>query len=99
MMGKRVGLVFEAYTGLAGAIDAGNVAPLAVASANRIPNTPNLPTVAETLSGFESVGWQRSLRRRERRATSLPRPMPTQSKRYEIPTFEKSSPILVATIG
>jgi len=58
MMGKRVGLVFEAYSGLAGAIDAGNVVPLAVASANRIANTPNLPTVAETLSGFESVGWQ-----------------------------------------
>src|SRR5262249_60815882 len=29
MMGKRVGVVFEAYSGLAGAIDAGNVVPLA----------------------------------------------------------------------
>jgi tripartite-type tricarboxylate transporter receptor subunit TctC len=58
MMGKRVGLVFEAYSGLAGAIDAGNVAPLAVASASRMASTPNLPTVAETLPGFESIGWQ-----------------------------------------
>ena len=58
IMGKRVGMVFEAYSGLAGAIDARNVVALAVASAARLPNTPNLPTVAETLPGFESVGWQ-----------------------------------------
>src|SRR5215472_4295637 len=58
MMGNRVGLVFEAYSGLAGAIDAGNVVPLAVAAASRMPSLPNLPTVAETLPGFESVGWQ-----------------------------------------
>jgi tripartite-type tricarboxylate transporter receptor subunit TctC len=58
IMGKRVGLVFDAYSGIAGAAEAGNVVPLAVASAARIPNAPNLPTVAETLPGFESVGWQ-----------------------------------------
>ncbi len=58
MMGKRVGLVFDAYSGLAGAIDAGNVVPLAVASASRMASTPNLPTAAETLPGFESIGWQ-----------------------------------------
>ena len=58
MMGKRVGLVLDAYSGIGGAIDAGNVVPLAVASADRMPDSPNLPTVAETLPGFESVGWQ-----------------------------------------
>jgi tripartite-type tricarboxylate transporter receptor subunit TctC len=58
IMGKRVGMVFEAYSGLAGAIDAHNVVALAVASAARLPNAPNLPTVAETLPGFESAGWQ-----------------------------------------
>jgi tripartite-type tricarboxylate transporter receptor subunit TctC len=58
IMGKRVGMVFEAYSGLAGAIDARNVVALAVASAARLPNAPELPTVAETLPGFESVGWQ-----------------------------------------
>jgi tripartite-type tricarboxylate transporter receptor subunit TctC len=58
MMGKRVSLVFEAYSGLAGAIEAGNVVPLAVASASRMASTPNLPTVAQTLPGFESIGWQ-----------------------------------------
>jgi tripartite-type tricarboxylate transporter receptor subunit TctC len=58
MMGKRVGLVFEAYSGLAGAIDAGNVVPLAVASASRMPSLPHLPTVTETLPDFEAIGWQ-----------------------------------------
>jgi hypothetical protein len=42
-------------SGLAGA---GNVVPLAVAAASRMPSLPNLPPVAETLPGFESVGWQ-----------------------------------------
>jgi tripartite-type tricarboxylate transporter receptor subunit TctC len=55
MMGKRVDLVFEAYSGVAGAIDAGNVVPRAVAAGSRMAS---LPTVAETLAGFESVGWQ-----------------------------------------
>jgi tripartite-type tricarboxylate transporter receptor subunit TctC len=58
MMGKRVGLVLDAYSGIAGAIDAGNAVPLAVGSASRLAVSPNLPTVAETLPGFEAVGWQ-----------------------------------------
>ena len=58
IMGKRVGLVFEAYSGLAGAIGAGTVRALAVASASRMANFPDLPTVAETLPGFEATGWQ-----------------------------------------
>jgi tripartite-type tricarboxylate transporter receptor subunit TctC len=58
MMGKRVGLVLDAYSGIAGAVDAGNAVPLAVASASRLAVSPNLPTAAETLPGFEAVGWQ-----------------------------------------
>ena len=58
MMGKRVGLVLDAYSGIEGAIDAGNAVPLAVGSASRLAVSPNLPTVAETLPGFEAVGWQ-----------------------------------------
>jgi tripartite-type tricarboxylate transporter receptor subunit TctC len=58
MMGKRVALVFDAYSGIAGAVEAGNVVPLGVGSLRRMPNTPNVPTVAETLPGYESVGWQ-----------------------------------------
>ncbi|MGB7885147.1 MAG: tripartite tricarboxylate transporter substrate-binding protein [Xanthobacteraceae bacterium] len=58
MMGKRVGLVLDAYSGIAGAVDAGNAVPLAVGSASRLAVSPDLPTVAETLPGFEAVGWQ-----------------------------------------
>jgi tripartite-type tricarboxylate transporter receptor subunit TctC len=58
MMGKRVALVFDAYSGIAGAVEAGNVLPLAVGSTSRMPSLPNVPTVAETLPGYESVGWQ-----------------------------------------
>jgi tripartite-type tricarboxylate transporter receptor subunit TctC len=58
MMGKRVALAFDSYSGVAGAIESGNAIPLAVASAKRMTKFPNLPTVAETLPGFEAVGWQ-----------------------------------------
>jgi tripartite-type tricarboxylate transporter receptor subunit TctC len=58
IIGKRVAMVFEAYSGLGGAMMSGNVVPLAVGAAERLPSSPDLPTVAETLPGFESVGWQ-----------------------------------------
>ena len=58
IMGKRVALVLDAYSGIAGAISAGTVRPLAVASENRMADFPDLPTVAETLPGFEAIGWQ-----------------------------------------
>jgi tripartite-type tricarboxylate transporter receptor subunit TctC len=58
MMGKRIALVFDSYSGIAGAIEAGNAVPLAVAATERLAIFPNLPTVAETLPGFEAGGWQ-----------------------------------------
>jgi tripartite-type tricarboxylate transporter receptor subunit TctC len=58
MMGKRIGLVLDAYSGIAGAVEAKNAVPLAVASAKRLAVSPDLPTVAETLPGFEAIGWQ-----------------------------------------
>ena len=58
VMGGRVPLVIEAYSGIAGAIESGTIKPLAVASPQRIPDFPNLPTVAETLPGFAASGWQ-----------------------------------------
>jgi tripartite-type tricarboxylate transporter receptor subunit TctC len=58
MMGKRIALVFDSYSGIAGAIEAGNARPLAVASDKRVALFPDLPTAAETLPGFESNGWQ-----------------------------------------
>jgi len=58
IMGGRIPLIIEGYSGLAGAIQGGNLKPLAVASARRLPDFPNLATVAETLPGFKAIGWQ-----------------------------------------
>ena len=58
IMGKRVALIFEAYSGIAGAIEAHTIVPLAVASAHRLPDLPDLPTAAETLPGYEAMSWQ-----------------------------------------
>jgi tripartite-type tricarboxylate transporter receptor subunit TctC len=58
VMGKRIPMVIEAYSGLAGAIEAKTVVPLAVAAPRRVTDFPDLPTVAETFAGFESGGWQ-----------------------------------------
>src|SRR5262244_561558 len=58
IMGGRIPLIIEGYSGLAGAIQGGNLKPLAVASAQRLPDFPNLPTVAETVPGFKAMGWQ-----------------------------------------
>lgn len=54
----RVPLVIEGYSGLAGAIQAHKLNVLAVASMHRLPDFPDLPTVAETLPGFAAGGWQ-----------------------------------------
>jgi len=58
VMGGRVPMVIEAFSGIAGAIEAGTIKPLAVASPQRMPDFPDLPTVAETLPGFGASGWQ-----------------------------------------
>lgn len=38
-------------------VNAGKLKLLAVASAQRVPYLPNVPTMAETLPGFESAAW------------------------------------------
>jgi tripartite-type tricarboxylate transporter receptor subunit TctC len=58
VIGGRVPLIIEGYAGLAGAIDAKTLLPLAVASSHRLADFPDLPTVAETLPGFIAGGWQ-----------------------------------------
>ena len=38
-------------------VEAGNLKLLAVASRQRLPSLPDVPTLAETLPGFEAVAW------------------------------------------
>jgi tripartite-type tricarboxylate transporter receptor subunit TctC len=38
-------------------VEAGKLRLLAVASAQRMPSLPDVPTLAETLPGFEAVAW------------------------------------------
>jgi len=54
----RVSMIIEGYSGIVGAVKAGQVKLIAVASAERLPEFPDLPTVAETLPGFAATGWQ-----------------------------------------
>jgi len=53
----RVSLIVENYSGIVGAVNAGQVKLLAVASPERLPEFPDVPTVAETLPGFAAAGW------------------------------------------
>ena len=38
-------------------VQAGQLKLLAVASSRRLPARPDVPTIAETLGGFEPVAW------------------------------------------
>ena len=57
VMGGRLSAMVEGLAAFTGALAANSVKPLAVTSPKRLPNMPELPTVAETLPGFNSSGW------------------------------------------
>ena len=57
VIGGRVSAMVEGLAAFTGAIASNLVKPLAVTSPQRLPNMPNLPTVAETIPGFNSSGW------------------------------------------
>jgi len=53
----RVGIIIEGYSGIAGAARSGSVNLIAVASAKRLADFPNVPTVSETIPDFLATGW------------------------------------------
>jgi tripartite-type tricarboxylate transporter receptor subunit TctC len=55
--GIHLGLIIEGYSGIAGAARSGSVKLIAVASGKRLTDFPNVPTVAETIAGFQATGW------------------------------------------
>jgi tripartite-type tricarboxylate transporter receptor subunit TctC len=57
VIGGHVSLVIEPSPVAIPQIQAGKVKPIAVTGANRLPALPDVPTVAETLAGYELPGW------------------------------------------
>ena len=53
----RIPIIFEGIAGVGGAAQGGLVKIIGIASEKRLPNYPDLPTIAETLPGFQSAGW------------------------------------------
>jgi tripartite-type tricarboxylate transporter receptor subunit TctC len=59
-IGGTVNLIVESSAGLAPALQSGALKPLAVSASARLPNYPDVPTVAEampSLGAFEAGGW------------------------------------------
>jgi tripartite-type tricarboxylate transporter receptor subunit TctC len=55
---NRVSMIIEGYSGIQGAVKAGQLKIIAVASRQRLPEFPDVPTVSETLPDFYATGWQ-----------------------------------------
>jgi tripartite-type tricarboxylate transporter receptor subunit TctC len=57
IVGGRISVVFEGMSALEGPIKAGWIKPIAVTSPQRLPNFPDIPAAAETVSGYRASGW------------------------------------------
>jgi tripartite-type tricarboxylate transporter receptor subunit TctC len=57
IMGGRISMIIDALPALSGAIQGNIIRPLAVSSAQRLLQHPDLPTIAETVPGFVATGW------------------------------------------
>jgi len=58
VIGGRVNMIIEGFSGVAASIKSGAITPIAVTSPERLPEFPDLPTVAEAIPGFAAGGWQ-----------------------------------------
>ena len=57
LIGGRISLMCEGPGAILGPVQAGSVKLLAVASPKRLPNFPDVPTIAETVPGFTAMAW------------------------------------------
>ncbi len=57
LIAGRVAIVLDGYGGVAPGMQSGALKGIAVGTATRLPEFPDLPTVAETLPGFFAGGW------------------------------------------
>jgi tripartite-type tricarboxylate transporter receptor subunit TctC len=57
LLGGRVDLLFDNLPGSLPSVRAGQVRPVAVTARARIPELPDVPTMAEVLPGYEITSW------------------------------------------
>jgi len=53
----RISMIADGMAGLAGTIQGGSIKPLAVTSARRLRNFPEVPTVSEIIPGYSVTSW------------------------------------------
>jgi tripartite-type tricarboxylate transporter receptor subunit TctC len=58
MIGGHIDLAIDSMTTIWPLAKSGEVRPLAVTTPQRVATAPDLPAIAETLPGFEAIGWQ-----------------------------------------
>ena len=91
----RVSMIIEGYSGIVGAVKAGQVKLIAVASPERLPQFPDLPTVAETIPDFRRWAGRSWSRRTARRRAIVSKVSDVLAKVVSDPDFKKR----LATIG
>jgi tripartite-type tricarboxylate transporter receptor subunit TctC len=57
IMAGRIDATISSYISLSPHINAGRIRMLAIGRATRSPKLPDVPTIAETLPGYENGGW------------------------------------------
>ncbi|WP_418149454.1 tripartite tricarboxylate transporter substrate binding protein [Variovorax paradoxus] len=57
VVGGQLPMLYTAVAGALPFIERGQVRAIAISSAQRLPSLPDVPTVGETVSGFEASSW------------------------------------------
>ena len=57
LLGGQVMLMFDSVTAALGNIKGGKLRALAVTTAQRVPQLPEVPPIADTVPGFDAAGW------------------------------------------